>query len=127
MMAKKIREWRTKSGKRGFLQREFGGWISLDEKYVVYERKGIFRTDKLGEIPTNLTFEVLLEELEKIVGEKVELIWKGGCVPPIFIILILIFLFNVRKRFRIFDKLFIFKIWTYWHLVALKNKGRNYG
>jgi hypothetical protein len=72
MMARKVAEWESKSGRRGFIQEE--GVFS--KELVVYEKKGLFGFGavKLGVLKSNLSFEETKRELEKIVGEKVKIL-----------------------------------------------------
>jgi hypothetical protein len=72
-MARKICEWESKSGQKGFVQEEIG-WFG--KKLVVYKKGGLFGlgSEKLGEIsPSKL--EDVFKQLEEIVGEKVK-VWK---------------------------------------------------
>jgi hypothetical protein len=70
-MARKVLEWKTKSGRKGFVQEE--GILSIE--LVIYEKKGFFGfgTEKLGELSPELKGDELLRELEVIIGERVEI------------------------------------------------------
>ena len=76
MMAKKICNWKTVSGRNGFVQEESASIFS--KKWVVYEKGKRFLglgSEKIGELRPDLKLDELLKELEKIIGEEV-IIWK---------------------------------------------------
>ncbi len=73
-MAKIVFQWKTKSGRRGFIQEE-SNWF-FGKRWVVYEsRKGLLGlgSEKLGELVVDLKVDELLKILEKLVGEQVEI------------------------------------------------------
>ena len=70
-MARKVIEWKSRTGRRGFIQEE--GVIR--KRWVVYEQKGFFGfgSERLGELSPDLKGDELLRELGVIIGERVEI------------------------------------------------------
>ena len=84
-MAKKVIEWKSRTGRRGFIQEE--GIIR--KRWVIYERKGFFGfgSERLGEVSSELKGDELLRELEVIIGERVEISTFWRRVYPSFLFL----------------------------------------